>query len=394
MKGRVVLVTHSTSPRGGMVHTLALAEALHALGHPVHVLTQGDPAVGLFRPTAVPHTVLPAPAKTGTLTDRVFESIDALTAALGAITEPDDVLHAQDCIAARAAARVRDADVPVPVVRTVHHVDDFTTRALITCQREAIIEPDRVLVVSEHWKRILHDHYATEATVVPNGVDPDRFPPVTAARRAALRASIGASSDEGDRFLFLAVGGVEPRKGTHHAFEALGELVRTMRRPPMLAVVGGHSFQDYAPYREAALDALPGLGLALGKDVVLLGTLSEADLGAWYRSADALCFPSVKEGWGLAVLEAMAADLPVLAGDLPVFREYLLDHHDALLPRSGDSAALAASMREMYADTALRRRLVEGGRTTARRFRWSRSAQRHAAIYDEVREAPRGALRQ
>lgn len=387
MSGRVLLVTHSTSPRGGMVHTLALAEALQTLGRPVHLVTQGDPTAGLFRPTTVPHTVLPAPAKTGTLTDRVFSSIDALTAALGDLAGDGDVLHAQDCIAARAAARVRDAGAALPVVRTVHHVDDFTTPALITCQREAIIEPDRVLVVSEVWRRILHDHYATEATVVPNGVDPDRFPPIAPARRTALRASIGASSDQGDRFLFLAVGGVEPRKGTHHAFEALGELVRGMRRPPMLAVVGGHSFQDYAPYREAALAALPDLGLTLGTDVVLLGTLSDDDLGAWYHSADALCFPSVKEGWGLAVLEAMAAGLPVLAGDLPVFREYLLDHHDALLPRSGDSAALAAAMREMYADTALRRRLVAGGRTTARRFRWSRSAQRHAAIYDEVRDA-------
>jgi glycosyltransferase involved in cell wall biosynthesis len=159
-------------------------------------------------------------------------------------------------------------------------------------------------------------------------------------------------------------------------------------------VVGGHSFQDYAPYREAALASLPGLGLSLGTDVVLLGTLPDDELGAWYRSADALCFPSVKEGWGLAVLEAMATDLPVLAGDLPVFREYLLDHHNALLPRSGDSAALAVSMREMYADTALRRRLVAGGRTTARRFRWSRSAERHAAIYDEVRAATGRALRQ
>ena len=132
------------------------------------------------------------------------------------------MLHAQDCIAARAAARVRAAGAPVSVVRTVHHVDDFTTPALVSCQREAIIEPDRVLVVSEYWRRVLHDHYATEATVVPNGVDPDRFPPITPERRAEMRARVGASSDQGDRFLFLAVGGVEPRKGTHHAFEALG----------------------------------------------------------------------------------------------------------------------------------------------------------------------------
>ena len=379
----VVLVTHSTSPRGGMVHTLALAEALHALGRRVHLLTQGD---RLFRATTVPHTVLPAPSKDGTLTDRVYASIDALTDALGAMATADgwDVLHAQDCIAARAAARVRDAGAKVAVVRTVHHVDDFTTPALVSCQREAIVEPDRVLVVSEYWRRVLRDDYATAATVVPNGVDPDRFPPISAARRAEMRARVGVSSQQGDRFLFLAVGGIEPRKGTHHAFEALGELARTSARPPVLAVVGGHSFRDYAAYREAALAALPDLGLTLGEDVVLLGTVSDDELGAWYRSADALCFPSVKEGWGLAVLEALAADLPVVAGDLPVFREYLLDHHDALLPRSGDSAALAAAMTEVVDDADLRARLVASGRTTAARFRWSASAERHAAIHDDV----------
>lgn len=377
----VALVTHSTSPRGGMVHALALAEALQAAGQAVHVVTQGDPAAGLFRPTTVPATVLPAPPGGGSLTDRVFASIDRLAGALGDVAARFDVLHAQDCIAARAAARVRDAGAPVSVVRTVHHVDDFTTRALIDCQRAAIREPDRVLVVSEQWRRILRDDHAREATVVPNGVDPGRFPPVTAQRVAELRASIGARG----RFLFLGVGGVEPRKGTHVAFEALARLCARMPRPPMLAIVGGHSFRDYAAYRTETLARLPELGLELGRDVVLLGTLSEADLGAWYRSADALCFPSLQEGWGLAVLEAMAADLPVIAGDLPVFREYLMHRHDALLPATGDAMALARAMREMYADRPLRRRLSEAGRTTVARWTWAASAHRHLAVYDEVR---------
>ena len=377
----LALVTHSTSPRGGMVHTVALAEALQAAGQSVHVITQGDPEAGLFRPTSVPFTVLPAPRRDGSLTGRVFASIGLLAGALEDLSDRFDVLHAQDCIAARAAARVRDAGAPVSLVRTVHHVDDFTTPALVECQGAAIREPDRVLVVSEQWRRILREEYGREATIVPNGVDPARFPPTSPERTAELRAAVGAS----DRFLFLAVGGVEPRKGTHLAFEALAQLRAGMPRPPMLAIVGGHSFQDYAAYREETLARLPELGLELGTDVVLLGTLSEADLGAWYRSADALCFPSLKEGWGLAVLEAMAADLPVIAGDLPVFREYLMHRHDALMPRSGDSDALAAAMREMYADRALRRRLRAGGRATIARHTWAASARRHIEIYDEVR---------
>ena len=78
----------------------------------------------------------------------------------------------------------------------------------------------------------------------------------------------------------------------------------------MLAVVGGHSFQDYTAYRDAALARLPEWDLDLGTDVVMLGTVSDADLAGWYRSADALAFPSLKEGWGLVVLEAMSAEPP------------------------------------------------------------------------------------
>ncbi len=381
----LALVTHSTSPRGGMVHTLALAEALQAAGQSVHLITQGDPDVGLFRATTVPHTVLPAPPHDGPLANRVFASIDLLAGALGRLAGRFDVLHAQDCIAARAAARVRDAGAAVSVVRTVHHVDDFTTPALVECQRAAIDEPDRVLVVSEEWRRVLREEYGRAATVVGNGVDPDRFPPVPPERVAALRASIGAQ----ERFLFLGVGGIEPRKGTHVAFEALARLRARMPHPPMLALVGGHSFRDYEAYRTETLARLPELGLELGTDVVLLGTLSEADLGGWYRSADALCFPSLKEGWGLAVLEAMATDLPVIAGDLPVFREYLMHRHNALMPTSGDSTALARAMQEMYADRALRRRLRAGGRATLARYTWAESARRHIEIYDEVRVGAR-----
>jgi glycosyltransferase-like protein len=383
----LALVTHSTKPRGGLVHTLGLAEQLHRQGHPVHLVTLGDPAVGLFRPTSVPHTVLPAPARDGSLEQRVFASIDALTAGLSELAGELDILHAQDCIAARAAARVRDAGAPVSVVRTVHHVDDFTTPVLVDCQRKAILEPDRVLVVSEQWRRILTADYGVEPVVVPNGVDLGRFPRMPPASRAELRTRIGITDER--TFVFLAVGGVEPRKGSVYLFEALGRLRHELPTPVVLAVVGGHSFQDYAAYRDAALAALPSLGLTLGSDVVLLGTIDDEELAGWYQAADALAFPSVKEGWGLAVLEAMSQDLPVVASDLPVFREYLTDHVDALLPRVADAVSLAAAMRELVTDRALGDRLRAGGRALLPRFTWEASARRHLELYADVRSAPR-----
>lgn len=382
---RVALVTYSTKPRGGVVHTLALAEALTAARADVTVVALGDPDKGFFRPVAAPFTIVPAPAPAETLEDRVFQAVDALEAGLSARAGRFDVFHTQDCIAARAAARVRDAGTGIPVVRTVHHVDDFTTPALIDCQRRAILEPDIVLVVSQHWRRLLKDEYGVDAGVVYNGVDRLRFGPVDAGRREALRRQVGAE----DRFLFLAVGGIEPRKGSAGLLEALGRLKAEVDPSPVLAVVGGHSFQDYREYREAALGSLPALGLELGRDVVLLGTVPDADLPAWYRAADALAFPSIKEGWGLAVLEAMAARLPVIATDIPVFREYLRPGEDALLVPPADPVALAGAMRSLVDDEALRDRLRAAGARVASRFTWEAAASRHLAVYAGIRLADR-----
>jgi glycosyltransferase-like protein len=373
----IALVTYSTKPRGGVVHTLALAEALTAAGVGVHIVALGDVGAGFYRETTVPHTIVPAPPPAETLEQRVFNAVDALERGLRRLGRRFGLVHTQDCISARAAARVRDAGIGPQVVRTVHHIDDFTTAALIDCQRQAVLEPDAVFVVSEVWRRTLRAEFGVDAQVVHNGVDGARFAPIPPSRRDEFRARVGAEG----RFLFLAVGGVEPRKGSIHLFEALARLPERMSPSPVLAVIGGQSFQDYEQYRTSALDRAERLGLTLGCDVILLGTVPDADMPAWYRSADALAFPSVKEGFGLAVLEAMSAELPVVASDLPVFREYLVPDRDALMPPVGDVPALADALHAVATDAALRADLVAAGRSVAERFSWQACAEEHRAAY-------------
>ena len=377
----VALVTYSVKPRGGVVHTLALAEALHAAGYPVRVIALGDPEAGFFRPVAAPFTIIAAPASLPTLEERVFANVDALAAGLGPLAAEFPVLHTQDCISARAACRVRDgvAGPPPVVVRTVHHVDDFTSPSLIDCQRQAILEPDRILVVSERWREILADEYRTSAEVVHNGVDVARFRSADPGLAAALRQRAGAA----DRPLILAVGGIEPRKGSDTLMAAMAAMSRSAGRTgrrPVLAVVGGHSFQDYREYRDRVLSSLPGLGLRLDDDVVLLGTVPDTELPGWYAAADVLAFPSTKEGWGLAVLEAMSAGLPVVASDLPVFREYLRPGQDALMVPVDDAGALAAALGTVLDDAALAGRLRAAGHEVCARFTWARTAAEHQRI--------------
>lgn len=377
---RVALVTYSTKARGGVVHTLSLAGAMVDRAMSVRIIALANPDQDFFRPVHAPFSFVPASPPADTLEKRVFASIDDLEAGLSKIADDVDIFHTQDCISARAAARVRDAGAQVRVVRTVHHVDDFSTQALIDCQRKAIEEPDQLVVVSQDWRNRLKADYGVDSTVIHNGVEADRFAPIPAERRASVRHRAGLA----DRFVFLSVGGIEPRKGSVFLVQAMAMLAHEPDPRPALVVVGGHSFQDYTRYRDDVLATLPGLGLELGRDVILAGSISDAELHEWYRSADALVFPSLKEGWGLAVLEAMAADLPVVSSDISVLREYLTPDRTAVMTRAGDPGSLAAGMRRLAGDNGLRESLVRGGRELIPAFSWQRAAEEHARLYADM----------
>jgi len=378
--GRIAIATYSVKPRGGAVHSVELAEALAAEGVDVTLIALGDPSEGFFRAAAVPVHIIEAPPRAETLTERVFSHIDALTAGLADLRGRFDIVHTHDCISARAAARVRDGGGGFRLLRTVHHIDDFTTPALVECQDAAILEPDRVLVVSEPWRRRLLDEYGVEAAVVTNGVRVERFadagPP---GERDRLRGRIGAAH----RHVFLTVGGIEPRKGSRYLVEALGLLKAMPGLPPMLAVVGGHSFQDYRAYRDEVLGSLGSHGLRLDDDVVLVGTVPDAELPGWFGAADSFVFPSVSEGWGLVVLEALAAGLPVVASDIEVFRQFLTHDVDAVMTETANPASLAAGMARVRDEPRLVERLRANGTATAGRYSWSSTARRHLEIYAE-----------
>ena len=380
----VALLTYSTKPRGGVIHTLALAEALARQNVDVEIIALGDPDAGFFRSVKAPCTFIPNPEwRGGTLDDKVFATVDAFADGLrrrGDSLPP--ILHVQDCISARAAVRMRGEGFDVKVLRTVHHVDDFTTQALIECQNRSIYDPDRLLVVSRMWQQKLAKDFAVVADVVTNGVDVARFATAPSASVIAeVRARVGAGPD---RFLILSVGGIEPRKGSDHLFRALALLRDKLKHRPVLAIIGGHSFQDHRPYRDAVIATMPSLDLEFGRDVVELGTLPDADMPDWYHAADAFAFPSVNEGWGLVVLEAMAAGTPTVVSDLPVFREYLTADRDALVVQPGNDEGLANALCCLATDHNLRQQLIHAGYLVAARFSWDDTASVHQDLYREM----------
>jgi len=358
---RVALLTYSTKPRGGVVHTLALAEALVRAGARVSVWTLGrggDQA--FFRPVAdgVDVRVVEFPPVDGEdVGARILRSIAVLRHGFAPHAAGYDVVHAQDCISANAAG---------PCVRTVHHLDEFSTPELAACHERAIVEPFALVCVSASVAGELRDGWGLAATVIPNGVDAARFAaaagPAAHADRERWRSAFGT--------YVLAVGGIEPRKGSTDLLRAVALLRRDV--PGVRFVVaGGETLFDYRDYR-AGFDALAH---ELGVEPAVLGPVENDALPSLVAGAAALGFVSTKEGFGLAAMEALAAGVPVVVRDLPVFREVFGD--TALAARTPQEIADALRAAVTAPDPARR----EAGRRLAASHRWDAAARAHLDLY-------------
>jgi glycosyltransferase-like protein len=380
------MLTYSVRPRGGVVHAISLSEALAERGHAVELFAVGPPGVRFFRTPGVPahvieHTV-PADA---TFDESIAATIAAYRDGLRAPLRDGrfDVVHAQDCISANAALALRDAGAITAVMRTVHHVDDFRSRSLIACQEQSIVEPDRVLCVSPPWVRRVQDEFGVAAGLVGNGVDRVRYrPPRDDAERDGARRAAGL----GGRLAILTVGGIEPRKGSLTMLEAFAAAREAMpERRPVLLVAGGATLFDYRDEIDRFHARASELGL--DGDVRVLGAVSDADLEDLYRAADVFALPSRKEGFGLAVLEALAAGLPAVVSDLDVFRGFLADGESALMAPPGDSPALARAIVRIAGDAELARRLRKGGLDVAALHGWDRVAEAQEHAYRDLLRA-------
>jgi glycosyltransferase-like protein len=374
------MLTYSVRPRGGVVHALSVAGALAARGHEVELFAIAPPGTGFFREPPVPAYIVPHVAPDAPFDERICALIDAYTDGLRAPLRDSgfDVVHAQDCLSANAALTLRDEGAIAAVVRTVHHVDDFTSPSLIACQERSIAGPDHVLCVSEPWIARLRAEFGVEAELVANGVDAERFRPARdAGERAAARDAAGLDDDE---LAILTVGGIEPRKGSLTLLRAFAAARAALpERHPVLLVAGGATLFDHRD-EIGRFDALRE-ELGLDGDVRVLGPVTDAELEGLYRAADLFALPSVKEGFGLAVLEALAAGLPAVVSDLEVFRTFLADGESALMAPVGDARALAAALVRAAESPALAARLRAGGREVAARHGWDRAAAAHEAAY-------------
>jgi glycosyltransferase-like protein len=376
---RVAILTHSTLPRGGVVHAMNLSEALGDLGVETVLHAPDATGCGFFRKprcAAIAFPVEPARRET---TDMVEQRIDDY---IRWFRRPEnggfDLYHAHDGIGANALATLKEEGLIPAFVLTVHHLDDFADPRLVQRQTRSILAADALMVVNALWRENLIARFGRGADVGGNGVDAYRYAPNVDGSDAELRQRLGLGSGP----VFLSIGGIEARKNTTRILQAFAEIHRA-RPDARLVIAGGASLLDHHTYQAAFGRELTALGEGASA-VSLLGPVADPDMPALYRLASALVFASVKEGFGLCVLEAMASGTPVVASRIAPFIDYL-DQSDALWCDPAESSSIASAMRQsLRPDVA--NRLRAHGPVVAAQFGWRDVAERHLPVYRRLRE--------
>lgn len=236
----------------------------------------------------------------------------------------------------------------------------------LTCRRAR-----RILAISHSTKRDLVELLGIpdeKIVVTPLGYDQERFRPLPREAVAAFKQRKGLP----DRF-WLYVGTLEPRKNLVTLVNAYAALPASERRPLVLAGGKGWMTDDLF----AAIEAH-----ALQDDITLPGFIPDEELPLWYNSAEVFIFPSVFEGFGLPVLEAMACGTPVLTSDVSSLPEVAQGAGLCLPPH--DVSLWTDTLSRVYYDAAWRETAQGRGLQKAQQFSWETTARLTVAAYQDI----------
>lgn len=219
--------------------------------------------------------------------------------------------------------------------------------------------------------------FAGDHRVIPNGIDVHRF--------ASPNIKPIERFDDG-RPNILYVGRLDKRKGFEHLLDAF-PLIQAKYPAARLLVVGAFDNQDREPFvRYVRKHHL--------KSVHFIGFVSRQELPRYYRSATVFCAPSTGfESFGIVLLEAMAAGVPIVASDIMGYRQVLTNHHDGELVAPCEPEAIAQASNRLLSDPQARQRLSTAGRVTATKYDWKHIADAVLAYYDELILAHKNALK-
>lgn len=266
----------------------------------------------------------------------------------------------------------------IPAIITVydlsfmHHPERFPRAQRLYLQTQtqrSVTRAQRIVTISESSRADVHHFFGVpleHIEVIYPGVA-ERFAPVSAETLATFKVK----TNPPERFI-LHVGTLQARKNIPTLIDAFSHL---QDQSIHLVLVGGKGwlYDDiFARVTE----------LGMSNRVHFTGYVADDVLPLWYQSADMLVFPSVYEGFGLPIAEAMRGGTPVIAANTSSIPE--VAGNAALMFNPHDSAELAHCMQSVLNDATLRATMSNNGQKQARKFTWTSAANKTAALYHSV----------
>ena len=368
---------------GMSVYALNLLHELVSAGHDVTMISQyrndelGIRVYGGGPPPPVPGVRVVGLEQVGEQDGGDFETdIANMVAAVERLhaEQPFDVLHAQYGYPCGWAALLASRSTGLPTVVSIQGGDGHWVGSCCETHRLAMVRvldhANRVLIGCDSFAQEVVDRLGTARerfTIVPGAVDTSRFTPGPAVER--------------DVPVMLYHGRVDARKGVLDLLEAVRQLRDGGDRFHLLISGIGPTFDETA-------QGIRDLGLS--DCVEMTGYIDYADVPQIYRRADIFVSPTYAEGFSNTILEAMAARLAVVSCRSVGVVDCIRDGENGLLLEPGDRDGLAAALRRVVRDGALRRGLAEAGYEECRAvYSWQKVGRQIMDVYGDVRgEAP------
>jgi teichuronic acid biosynthesis glycosyltransferase TuaC len=262
----------------------------------------------------------------------------------------------------------------VPTFRT--KLSNLLMWQLSKLESEAAKNATIVVTVSQYSARKSIQLYGVDEAkirIVPNGVDTEKFKP--AFGNAEIRQKIGFAKGK-QHVLF--VGRLVPRKGLNHLVEAAKHVLEE-NKETVFVVVGEGSLKSNL-VSTVKKDRL-------SPNFVFLSGVSDPLLQDLYSCVDLFVLPSIQEGQGMALLEAQAAAIPVVAFNISGVREAVRDKQTGLLVKEVDTNALAEAILKLLSDKSLSRKMGQHGREfVSKNFTWDVCAEKMLQVYNEAKQ--------
>lgn len=246
----------------------------------------------------------------------------------------------------------------------IKKLDLFFLKTLLP---RSIRRADKIITVSENEKNNIADFYKISLEKIEftyNGVDFEKF-----NRQYSIeeKKQVRAKYNLPENFM-LYIGTLQPRKNIPVIIKAIKTL------DIKLVLAGDRNAHNF----DKKIDNIIQKN-NLGEKVIFPGWIDEEDKPVLLQSADGFIFPSLYEGFGIPIIEAMAAGLPVICSNIPVLRE--IGRDAALFCDPRNSAEFAENIKKILINESLRRDLIERGKYTAQKFTWQKTAEKTLEIY-------------